>query len=183
MHRRSKTWLNVSSTDPLPDKVIEAWRLTTRARAESAFSGIGSKKTGGRWNSKGVAVVYASSSIALAALEVLVNVEDQSVLDTYVPVPVRFSGEWVLPVERLPSNWRADPHPLETRKLGDDWAEGLRSPVLAVPSAVVPPEQNLLLNPEHSDFGRLEIGEPLWDFAFDGRLLGPTATRSRRERT
>jgi RES domain-containing protein len=155
----------------LPDQRIEAWRLTTRARSETAFSGIGARKTGGRWNSRGVSVVYASSSIALAALEILVSLEDQSVLDAYVPIPVSFASKLVLPVERLPPNWREDPHPLETRELGDEWVRRRASPVLAVPSAVVPPERNYVLNPEHGEFREVEIGEPLWDFTFDARMM------------
>ena len=149
---------------------IEAWRLTQRARADTAFSGIGSKRTGGRWNPRGTAVVYASSSIALAALEILVHVEDQSLLDLYVPIPVRFPESFVAPVERLPKDWRTDPPPEATRTLGRAFVEAAERPVLRVPSAVVTPESNFLLNPAHERFGKIDIGEPLWDFTFDERL-------------
>ncbi|MEM1247213.1 MAG: RES family NAD+ phosphorylase [Acidobacteriota bacterium] len=149
---------------------IEAWRLTQRARVDTAFSGIGAKRTGGRWNPRGTAVVYASSSIALAALEILVHVEDQSLLDLYVPIPVRFPQSFVAPVERLPKDWRADPPSETTRELGRAFVEAGEQPVLRVPSAVVTAESNYLLNPGHPRFGKIERGEPLWDFTFDARL-------------
>lgn len=149
---------------------VEAWRLTQRARAETAFSGIGSKRAGGRWNPRGIAVVYASSSIALAALEILVHVEDQSLLDLYVPIPVRFAERDVAPLERLPKTWRRDPPPEATRALGRSFVERGEAPVLRVPSAVVTPESNFLINPAHGRFAKIEIGEPLWDFTFDERL-------------
>lgn len=149
---------------------VEAWRLTQRRRVDSAFSGLGAKRTGGRWNPRGVAVVYASSSIALAALEILVHVEDQDLLDLYVPIPLRFGDSLVAPVDRLPKRWRHDPPPEATRELGRLFVEKAEKPVLRVPSAVVTPESNFVLNPAHELFSKIDIGEPLWDFTFDERL-------------
>jgi len=51
----------------------EAWRIVKAKHAATAFSGEGAAKTGGRWNSRGVPVVYASSTKSLAALETLVH--------------------------------------------------------------------------------------------------------------
>ncbi len=152
------------------EELLLAWRLTQRARADTAFTGIGSKRTGGRWNPRGVAVVYASSSLALAALEILVHLEDQSVLDLYVPIPLRFPAKLLAPVERLPKSWRRDPPPQATRDLGRAFVQKGTRVVLGVPSAVIPPESNFVLNPAHAKFEEVEIGEPLWDFTFDGRL-------------
>jgi RES domain-containing protein len=55
-------------------------------------------------------------------------------------------------------------------RLGDRWAAELRSPVLEVPSVLIPEESNYILNPLHPDFSRIAIGEPQ-DFVFDPRLL------------
>ncbi len=61
----------------------EAWRIVKEKHAASAFSGEGAAKTGGRWNSRGVPVVYASATKALAALETLVHLNP--------PVPFQYS--------------------------------------------------------------------------------------------
>ena len=47
--------------------MIEAVRLVLSKYAESAFDGQGARLFGGRWNSKGTPMVYAASSLALAA--------------------------------------------------------------------------------------------------------------------
>jgi hypothetical protein len=59
-----------------------AWRIVKERHATTAFSGDGAAQAGGRWNSRGIRVVYASGSLALAALETLVHLNP--------PVPFRF---------------------------------------------------------------------------------------------
>ena len=51
------------------------WRICKARHVASAFSGIGAEKVGGRWNHKGERMVYTSSSLSLAALELFVHVE------------------------------------------------------------------------------------------------------------
>jgi RES domain-containing protein len=50
-----------------------AWRIVRAARAKSAFTGEGARIYGGRWNSRGTAIVYVSEHESLAALELLVH--------------------------------------------------------------------------------------------------------------
>lgn len=54
---------------------VEAFRIYKSRYASSALTGEGAKKHGGRWNHEGVAVLYCSSSLALAQLETLVHLE------------------------------------------------------------------------------------------------------------
>ena len=42
--------------------------------------------------------------------------------------------------------------------------------MLELPSVIIPGEPNYLLNPEHPDFKKIAIGEPV-PFCFDPRLL------------
>jgi len=63
--------------------IITAWRITKRKHKEVAFTGEGAEESGGRWNSEGTRIVYASSSISLAILEILVNLQDDKILSTY----------------------------------------------------------------------------------------------------
>lgn len=154
--------------------LTRTWRLTSEpyASKQDAFSGEGARRTGRRWNSRGTLVVYASSSIALASLEILVNLEDvQTLQRRYVACAVVIPDELIARLEpaSVPADWTSMPHPLSTRAIGDEWVRRGETAVLAVPSAVVPLEPNYLLNPRHPDFGRLEIGDAL-EYPFDGRL-------------
>jgi RES domain-containing protein len=145
--------------------MLEAWRLVKKKHVPTAFSGDGAAKTGGRWNSQGVAVVYASATRSLAALETLVHLTPL-VLFTYRFIRVEFDESLVerLNLAALPSGWRLKP--LSTRRLGDDWARSSRSALLAVPSVIIPDETNYVLNPAHPDFKRVTIGNPV-SFTFD----------------
>lgn len=51
-------------------------RLVAAPFAKQAFVGEGARVAGGRWNPKGVPVVYTAASLALAALELLVHTDD-----------------------------------------------------------------------------------------------------------
>jgi len=149
----------------------EAWRIVKAKHAATAFSGEGAAKTGGRWNSRGVPVVYASSTKSLAALETLVHL-NPPVPFKYVAFRLQFDAALVedVPLNRLPADWRVEPPPPSTKAIGDAWAREVRSAVLALPSVIVPGELNYLLNPAHPAFKKISIGKPE-RFAFDPRLL------------
>lgn len=150
---------------------VKAWRIVKAKHAAAAFGGLGAKLAGGRWNSAGVAVVYTAGSLALGMLEMLVHVQREELLRRYVTFEVAFDESLVTPVELadLPHNWRRSPSPAALRGIGDDWIAGRTSPVLRVPSAVVPAEFNYLLNPNHADFDRIRIG-PKRAILLDSRL-------------
>ena len=149
----------------------EAWRIVKAKHAATAFSGEGAAKTGGRWNSRGVPVVYASGTKSLAALEILVHL-NPPVPFQYVAFRLQFDAALVenIPLNRLPADWRVEPPPPSTKAIGDAWVREVRSAVLALPSVIVPGELNYLLNPVHPAFKKISIGKPE-RFAFDPRLL------------
>lgn len=150
---------------------MRAWRIVKRHHAESAFDGEGARRYGGRWNSPGIPVVYTSESRALALLEILVGLRDPSSLEAYVVIGIEIDDALVATVspQDLPASWRASPPGLDTRSLGDLWCRRGETPVLRVPSAVIPPECNLILNPAHPDFDLVSIGG-VERFALDARL-------------
>ena len=151
-----------------------AWRIVQAHVADRAFSGEGARRYGGRWNNKGIAVVYTSGSISLAILEVLVHIPIYDILEEYVYIPVEFDQKLsrALKMDEIPDNWYQDPSPQAIKQIGDAWVESRQSVILQVPSAVVPTEKNFLINPAHSDFTKLKIGEPE-KLEFDQRLLKP----------
>lgn len=148
-----------------------AWRIVKASRVASAFDGEGARLYGGRWNSPGHALVYTAENVSLAALELLVHLQDSALLSSYSLLSARFATALVRKLERaaLPVGWNGYPAPLQLRELGDTWIAAGRSAVLEVPSAVVPAEKNYLLNPAHRDFGKVTLGTPQ-RFSFDPRL-------------
>jgi RES domain-containing protein len=123
-------------------------------------------------NSKGVAVVYASESPSLAALEILVHLPAREVLQAYLLASVSFHESLVeqLPLARLPAHWRKDPAPRALQAIGDRWVARGSSPVLRVPSVIMDGEWNYLLNPNHPEFANCKPGKAR-PFRFDSRLV------------
>jgi RES domain-containing protein len=148
-----------------------AWRIVKASRVASAFDGEGARLYGGRWNSPGHALVYTAENVSLAALELLVHLQESALLASYLLLSVRFPPALVRKLARaaLPATWNAYPAPLRLRQLGDAWIAAGTSAVLEVPSAVVPAEKNYLLNPAHPGFQRVTLGTPQ-RFSFDRRL-------------
>lgn len=151
---------------------VSAWRIVKRKLAKDAFSGEGARRFGGRWNSPGVAMVYTAQSRSLAALEILVHLESPDLLDQYVVIEVRMDSALITRVDKseLPRDWQAEPPPPSLQSMGDGWVASDDSPVLEVPSSIIPAESNFLLNPLHRDFQKLMIGKPA-RFRFDLRLM------------
>ncbi len=149
-----------------------AWRIVKPYRVAEAFFGEGARLYGGRWNPIGTAMVYAAESKSLAALEILVHVDVAELLDNYLCIPIRFDGQLVrtLGFSALPNNWRDPLLPSSTQEMGLAWVKDELSAVLKVPSVLVPGESNYLINPNHPNFGKLNIGGPE-PFEFDPRLL------------
>jgi RES domain-containing protein len=150
---------------------VLAWRLCAAYRAAVAFTGEGASRRAGRWNQPGVRIVYCAEARSLAALEVLVHVDEAGRLGAidWVCIPAVVPDALVEKPTRFPATWRHFPHSLDTREFGTRWAHEKRSVALRVPSVVVAGEFNYLLNPLHPDFGEVKIGKPE-PFTFDPRL-------------
>lgn len=147
------------------------WRIVTAHFVDTAFTGEGARRYGGRWNPKGVPLVYTAESQALAVLEILV--QDEPLRARYVLIPAHIPDDLALDritVDQLPPDWRSPEARGELQKCGADWVQSGASVVLSVPSVVIPAETNYLLNPEHPDFARIRIGEPQ-ELVTDLRLL------------
>lgn len=135
------------------------------------LTGEGARLYGGRWNPKGIPLIYTAESVALAALEVLVR----------LPTPKRYSRVTyelpdavtteVLTLAQLPPNWNV-PYPnVWLLDFGKKWATERRSLVLKVPSAVVNGEGwNYILNPLHPESNFISVPDSA-PFSFDPRLM------------
>jgi RES domain-containing protein len=156
-----------------------AWRVDNKRWEARSFDGTGASLEGGRWNSSGVPVVYASEHLAMAAQEIFVHLPRPLPRSSrYVKFGIRFGGLAMTRLEpsELPPDWRAEPVPGSTQRIGDAWVAAAKTAILAVPSVLYPEETNFVLNPAHPDFSKIRISaaEP---FAFDprmARLVEPT---------
>lgn len=147
------------------------YRLIKRKYAANAFSGEGAKRFGGRWNSKGTAVVYLAESMSLAMLEVMVHLEDYNTLQHYLCFQMSFDTKNLMTLtnDDLPRNWQEYPAPAETADIGDQWVNECASVLLSVPSVIVPNERNYLLNINHPNFNNSTNISPI-EFLPDTRL-------------
>ena len=149
---------------------MRVWRIARECYAP--LDGEGARLMGGRWNSAGRPVVYTAQTAALAVLEVLVWTDPEDVPDDLRLFGIELPADASvvrLSAGSLPATW-TEPGSPECVTLGDRWLATADSLALEVPSAVLPEERNLLINPRHPDATRVRIAESR-PFAFDVRLL------------
>ena len=148
------------------------WRVTKSDRARTAFTGKGAARHPGRWNERGVPVVYTAESLAGAVLELLAHAPEVPFSESWVYFRVEVLEEAVLELDpkALPPNWNAFPHPTSTQRIGASWQRKRASVGLRVPSALIPETYNVLLNPEHPDFERAVRVEGPFPVKIDPRL-------------
>ncbi|MSQ72062.1 MAG: RES domain-containing protein [Betaproteobacteria bacterium] len=147
-----------------------AYRIVKRRQARFAFSGEGARLAGGRWSSPGIHAVYLSSTLSLAALEIFVHLGDDAARLDFVYFEVGIPASLpVTTLTRRPKGWRDEPPTNASMCLGDRWLRAGTAALLQVPSAIVPSESNLILNPRHPDSARLRIAAARV-FQFDPRM-------------
>jgi RES domain-containing protein len=137
------------------------------------LSGKGAELYGGRWNSKGVAMLYTSQSRALAFAEVAIHIPVGIVPKDYFLVSINIpdtASILKLSDTEMPADWRSNPHSNNTQKIGDQFITESKFLVLQVPSAIVPGDFNFLINPNHPQSKKVVIVnvEP---FEFDSRFV------------
>lgn len=128
--------------------------------------GYGAALYGSRWNSPDPdlryqrRIVYASDTLALAMLEVIVHVDSdvlQSVPHGHVLLEVEEAFIADLKAADLPAGWNAHPETAATQVIGDQWYDERVSAVLRLPSAVLPLDDygpaasNYLIHARHPD--------------------------------
>lgn len=148
------------------------YRLVKKKWSKQAFDGEGARRYGGRWNSKGKRCVYLASTPSLALLEIMVHLDDYSLLADYTLYQIALpeSSLQKLDSDSLANDWDADPAPLSSAQIGDEWLASLTSCALYVPSTIVPMESNILLNPAHPQYAEALTTITEVSFRADPRL-------------
>ncbi|MCF6352583.1 MAG: RES family NAD+ phosphorylase [Cyclobacteriaceae bacterium] len=130
-------------------------RITTKPYIND-LSGTGAMLYGGRWNKKGIRVLYTSESLSLAVLETIANLSSSKLNNLYC-VELDFPGQLeIQPITNPPKQWNAFPYTYHTVDYGTKFIKqgGL---CLKVPSSIIPTEHNYLLNPLHDDYYRIKV--------------------------
>lgn len=146
------------------------WRIARRSYTLDRF-GVGAREGGGRWNYPGTAVIYAGSTIAIAALEKYVHVSGivpPDLVLVRVALPKNHSAEQPALAD-LPKGWDLVPPGPASMQFGTRWARDSRSLVLYLPSVLIPEEQIAVLNPNHSEFTAVNMRIER-DFDYDPRM-------------
>lgn len=157
---------------PEDKRLLRAYRLCAAKYIDTALSGEGSRRVGGRWNSPGVPAVYLGESRALTALELLVH----------LPSPLSRAREFVLLEVTFPAalvsspgvttyipDWSHEPPAKSSIAEGDSWLRSEKFLAYRLPSTIIPEESIYLLNPHHKRFGEVRL-ERKTAFCFDSRL-------------
>jgi RES domain-containing protein len=130
------------------------------------LDGEGARLYGGRWNSPGHPAVYTASTLSLAVLEYLVHVDPDN-----LPADLVWSTIEILDTVNIEKyRGRRAPDETQAAAYGDMWLTECRSLCLEVPSAVLYPESNMILNPLHHDMHKVKVLH-VKAFRFDPRLF------------
>jgi RES domain-containing protein len=153
---------------------MRIFRLVKSRYQTTCFSGEGAKRYAGRWNSRGVAVAYSSSTLSLSVLEILVHLDTDQLPADLVVVEAELDDAQVehLGAKKLPRDWQSTPAPRALARIGDAWVRSGRTLALAVPSALVDSnaENNVLINPLHPAFLSSLVVVSSRPFVFDPRF-------------
>ena len=124
------------------------------------FSGEGARLYGGRWNKRGTNMVYFSTSLSLSVLEILVHFNQEYAPQDLYYVEVEISDKLINFEANLSSvkeYLRDNPPHFSTKHLGSLWAKKNEDLALSVPSAILPIENNIIVNPLHSSISKVKI--------------------------
>lgn len=151
---------------------MKVFRLC-RSKFANDLSGKGAEQSGGRWNSKGTAMLYTSQSVALCTVELAVHTPLGNIPSDYTLITIEIP-ESIKAAEfsesELPPDWKILPHANSTQLMGDEFVRSGKTAMLKVTSVVVPGEYNILINPSHPDSKGIVI-KSTEAFEFDSRLF------------
>jgi RES domain-containing protein len=149
---------------------MKVYRITHKKWADS----LSASGYAARWNSNGFFAIYTAENCSLACLENLVHRNgfgldaDFCVITIDIPDTLKKTE---LKLTDLPKNWAETSEKAHVlcRKFGDSWLQNQTSCIFVVPSAIIPNEKNIILNPNHKDFKKIKI-DSVQPFRFDQRL-------------
>lgn len=151
---------------------MDVFRLA-REKYAVPLSGKGAAQRGARWNSAGIELIYTAENRSLAMAEVAVHLTLATLPEDYVMLCIEIPDDIEIKTvseESLAKNWRDFPHPDATQKIGNDFVLENKFCLMRIPSVVTPGDYNILINPRHADFEKINV-KTMVKFPFDRRIL------------
>ena len=151
---------------------MEVFRLC-REKYCNTLDGKGAALYGGRWNSRGVELIYTAANRSLAMAELVVHMSLATLPDDFFMMTIDIPDDLSITeidVNDLPNFWNSFPHTGVTRWVGDQFVSDNTYCILKAPSAVTKGDFNYLINPHHPDFTHITISE-VEKFPFDRRIF------------
>jgi RES domain-containing protein len=149
---------------------MRTFRIGDPAGRYPIYSGEGAALYEGRWHEKGQEVIYTSEHYATAMLEKLAHFNgllppNQHFIEITIPAGTSYE---VVTKDSLPEWANADG--AAARAFGSRWFMQRRTAILIVPSYVAREDNNVLINPHHSDARAIkpQLEKPVW---WDARVL------------
>lgn len=152
------------------DRTLSCFRIGDPNGEYPIVDATGSRFYPGRWNKADTPVIYASEHYSTAMLEKLVHGAGHLPPNQhYVKITLPHGTSYETVTKDILPGWDA-PEPAGSRAYGAKWVRERRSLILLVPSFVARVERNVLINPAHEEFSRIEteLAEPVW---WDARLF------------
>ncbi|OLL33137.1 hypothetical protein BTH42_04140 [Burkholderia sp. SRS-W-2-2016] len=155
---------------------MRVYRLAKEKRGHylaDDLSGNGAALAGGRWNPRGMRVLYTCCHASTAVLEALVHMAGLLPAGGFflVTLDVPDAAFEAAYQPQLPSDWDdLTRDPPSVAEIGRRWLEAGEQLAMVVPSVVCPSDANLLLNPMHAEMANVRVisKEP---FKLDPRLF------------
>lgn len=121
------------------------------------LSGFGAFKFGGRWNSIGTHILYLAENPSLSLLEVLVHISRFQIQSPFSILTLELPEIEILNSPVLPENWRLTPPPVALKMVGDEFVRSKIGLAIRIPSAIMPLDHNILVNPGHPEFSKIKF--------------------------
>jgi RES domain-containing protein len=152
---------------------VHVWRVSFEKFRNDQLKGLGGLSSPGRWHFEGNRIIYTSTTLALAAMEMLAyfdpDIAPSGLMRFGIDIPEDIAVEICDPLSLTP-RWQEYPYQGETQEFGTNWLIERRTCLLSVPSTHIPIERNIIINPEHADISRIRVVNQK-PFSYDLRLL------------
>ncbi len=149
-----------------------AYRLTPEKYANE-LSGVGASLYGGRWNELGVEMIYCAEHASLALCEMLVHLNKRLKLAPIHLLKIQIPDKYpihTIKEKDLNEHWQLTKNIRDTQQLGTELIIDNKYLAIKVPSAILPMESNIIINPMHPKFRYVKIVESN-PFIIDSRLV------------
>lgn len=137
------------------------WRLSPAAYAHAALTGTGAALRGGRWNSKGMAAVYASLDPATTVLEALTTFDPSDAPEggfRLLQLGLPDDAPMLTPdLQELPARWNCAEKSADTQAFGDHFLRSGQALLMIVPSATLAEARNAVINPAHPRAAEIKV--------------------------